>query len=266
MTTAAAMTLETTTIPPPDLRERARALGLFGLVLGWDELGREPWIQRLLEVEEQERSHRSLVRRLRNARIKRFKPIADFDWKWPREIPRDRIDELLTLDFVAEPANVVLLGPNGAGKTMIAKNLAHQALLRGFTARFTTASDMLQDLAAQHSDVSLARRLRRYTAPQLLVIDEVGYLSYDTRYADLLFEVVTRRYEQRATVVTTNKVFAEWKEVFPNAACVVTLVDRLIHRAEIITIDADSYRLKEANDRAALKATATATKAKRSPK
>jgi len=134
-------------------------------------------------------------------------------------------------------------------------------LLRGFTVRFTTASDMLHDLAAQGTDVSLARRLRRYTTPQLLVVDEVGYLSHDARYADLLFEVVTRRYEQRATVVSTNKVFAEWTDVFPNAACVVTLVDRLVHRAEIITIEGDSYRLKEAKERAASKAKpATKTK------
>lgn len=251
-----------TTTPSRELRERARSLGLYGLLLRWDELCREPWIVQLLDIEEDERARRSLERRLRYARIGRFKPIADFDWKWPREIPRQRIEELLALGFIEEPANAVLLGPNGTGKTMIAKNLAHQALLHGFTVRFTTASDMLHDLAAQHSDVSLAARLRRYTAPQLLVIDEVGYLSYDTRYADLLFEVVTRRYELRSTVVSTNKVFAEWKDVFPNAACVVTLIDRLIHRAEIITIDGDSYRLKEAKERAALKA-AAAPKTKR---
>jgi len=259
------LTSPETTTPPRELRQRARALGLHGLALRWDEFGSEPWITHLIEVEEEERGRRSLERRLRNARIGRFKPIADFDWKWPREIPRQRIEELLALGFVGEPANAVLLGPNGTGKTMIAKNLAHQALLRGFTVRFTTASDMLHDLAAQNTDVSLTRRLRRYTAPQLLVIDEVGYLSYDTRYADLLFEVITRRYEQRATVVSTNKIFAEWKDVFPNAACVVTLVDRLIHRAEIITIDGDSYRLKEAKERAVSKAGA-APKTKRAPK
>jgi len=244
------------------MRERVRALGLYGLLLDWDQYGQEPWVARLLEVEETERARRSLERRLGHARIGRFKPMADFDWKWPRQIARRSIEELLALDFITEPANAVLLGPNGTGKTMIAKNLAHQALLRGFTVRFTTASDMLHDLAAQNTDVSLARRLRRYTTPQLLVIDEVGYLSYDARYADLLFEVVTRRYEQRATVVSTNKVFAEWTDVFPNAACVVTLVDRLVHRAEIITIEGDSYRLKEAKERAANKAK-TATKTRR---
>ena len=134
---------------------------------------------------------------------------------------------------------------------MIAKNLLHQAILRGHSARFSLASDMLHDLAAQDSSTQLARRLRRYTSVPLLCIDEVGYLSYDSRYADLLFEVITRRYQQRATVLTTNKSFGEWNQVFPNAACVVTLVDRLVHRSEILAIDGDSYRLKEAQERAA---------------
>jgi DNA replication protein DnaC len=132
---------------------------------------------------------------------------------------------------------------------MILKNVAHQAVVRGHTVRFATASDMLADLAAQESSVALARRLRRYTIPQLLCIDEVGYLSYDSRYADLLFEVVTRRYEsQKPVLLSTNKAFTAWSEVFPHAACVVTLVDRLIHRAEVIDIDAESYRLKEAKE------------------
>ena len=148
----------------------------------------------------------------------------------------------------------MLLGPNGIGKTLPAKNLTHTAVLRGFTARFTTASDMLHDLAAQDSDSSLARRLRRYTQPAVLCIDELGYLAYDTRYADLLFEVVTRRYQNRSIILTTNKPFGEWNDVFPNAACVVTLVDRLIHRTELVTLEGDSYRLKEAKERAEQKA------------
>ena len=135
---------------------------------------------------------------------------------------------------------------------MLAKNLAHQAILHGRTASFTLASDMLHDLAAQESTTALARRLRRYTSPTVLAIDEVGYLSYDARYADLLFEVVTRRYQQRPIILTTNKAFGEWNQVFPNAACVVTLVDRLLHRAEILALE--GYRLKEAQERATRKA------------
>jgi DNA replication protein DnaC len=111
---------------------------------------------------------------------------------------------------------------------------------------------MLADLAGQESAAALARRLRRYTLPKLLCVDEVGYLSYSNRYADLLFEVVTRRYDlQKSIVLSTNKAFAEWSEVFPHAACTVTLVDRLVHRSEIVEIEGDSYRLKEAKERAA---------------
>jgi DNA replication protein DnaC len=109
---------------------------------------------------------------------------------------------------------------------------------------------MLNDLAAQESAKALARRVRRYTKPKLLCIDEVGYLSYNNRYADLLFEVVSRRYDGPASIVlSTNKPFGEWSTVFPHAACVVTLVDRLLHRAEVINIEGDSYRLKEAKER-----------------
>ena len=167
------------------------------------------------------------------------------------------VDELFSLGFIAEAANVVLIGSNGLGKTMLLKNLAYQTVLRGHTARFTLASDMLHDLAAQNSTTALTSRLRRYTTPTVLAIDEVGYLSYDARYADLLFEVVTRRYElQRPVLLTTNKAFGEWNQVFPHATCVGTLVDRLLHRAEIVALEGKSYRLKEAQERAARKAKA----------
>jgi DNA replication protein DnaC len=115
---------------------------------------------------------------------------------------------------------------------------------------FTTAGQLLGDLAALDSDSALRRRLRHYARPRLLLIDEVGYLSYSNRHADLLFELVSRRYEQKSTVITTNRPFAEWREVFPNAACVVSLVDRLVHNSEIIVIDGESYRRKEAEERA----------------
>ena len=149
----------------------------------------------MLAIEERERQKRSLERRLRHARVATFKPMTDFDWTWPKKIDREAIDELFALGFLKTGHNAVLVGPNGVGKTMILKNVAHQAVVRGHTVRFATASDMLADLAAQDSSAALARRLRRYTIPHLLCIDEVGYLSYDSRYADLLFEVVTRRYD-----------------------------------------------------------------------
>jgi len=232
-----------------DLRERAARLGLHGLIDRWDEVAGEPWLGQLLEIEEGERKRRSLARRVRNAKIGPFKPQCDFDWSWPTRIDREVVAELFRFDFLAEAANVILIGPNGVGKTTIAQNLAHEALLAGHTVLFASASVMLNDLAAQDGPSALARKLRRYLRPTLLVVDEVGYLSYSSQHADLLFDIVNRRNQDRSTVVTTNKPFNEWNDVFPNSSSVVALVDRLVHRSEIVEIDGESYRLKEATER-----------------
>ena len=205
-------------------------------------------------LEETERHRRSLERRIRTSKIGRFKAMADFDFDWPEKIDREQIDDLFSLAWVEQPANVILVGPNGIGKTMIAKNLTHQAVLHGASALFITASELLNDLAARDSASALQRRLRHYCRPQVLAIDEVGYLSYDNRHADLLFEIVTRRYAHKPIIITTNKAFTDWSEVFPNASCTVTLIDRLVHYADIAEIKGKSYRLKEAKQEAARKA------------
>jgi DNA replication protein DnaC len=160
----------------------------------------------------------------------------------------------MTLEFLKERSNIVLVGGNGLGKTMIAQNIAHQAVLHGHCVLLTTAARMLGELAALDSDSALRRRLRHYARPRPVVVDEVGYLSYSNRHADLLFELVSRRYEQTSTIITTNRSFTDWHEVFPNAACIVSLVDRLVHHAEIIGLEGKSYRHKEAQERAAARA------------
>lgn len=231
------------------LQARAKALNLHGLLVHWAEASPAPWIEALIGWEEQERSRRSLERRLRAAHIGRFKPLCDFDWTWPKRCDRAAFEALMSLDFLPEATNIVLVGPNGVGKSTLACNIAHQALIHGHTVLFTSAGQLLGELAALDSDSALRRRLRHYAAPSLLVIDEVGYLSYSNRHADLLFELVSRRYQNKSTIVTTNRPFAEWREVFPNAACVVSLVDRLVHNAEILAIEGESYRLKEAQER-----------------
>lgn len=233
------------------LRNLARQLGLWGLLANWDTMGKEPWVREYLDAEEAERQCRSLERRARNAKLGRYKSMADFDWSWPDKIDRDHIEDVLRLGFLDESANVVIAGPNGVGKTTIAHNIGYQALMEGNTVRRATASEMLNDLAAQETSMGLARRLRRYCNPGLLIVDEIGYLSYDSRYGDLLFEVISRRHESKSTVLTTNKSFSEWTEVFSNASCVSALIDRLVHRAEIITIEGKSYRQKEARERTA---------------
>lgn len=241
-----------------ELRAQAEQLRLHGLLAHWRELMAEPEgarrVAQWLGWELAERGRRSLERRVREAHIGRFKPLADFDWSWPAQIDRAAVEELMTLEFLAEASNVVLVGPNGVGKTMCACNLGYQAILAGHTALFVTAGQLLGDLAALDSDSTLRRRLRHYAAPDILLIDEVGYLSYSNRHADLLFELVSRRYQHKSTVITTNRAFAEWGEVFPNAACVVSLVDRLMHRAEVVRIEGESYRAKEARERAATRA------------
>ena len=251
-----------TTPPLDELQRRTRALALYGLLDHWDEIADQPWLEPLLQWEETERQRRSLERRIRTAKIGRFKPIADFDWAWPKTIDREQIEELFDLNWIDEIRNVVFFGPNGIGKTMIAQNLAHQALLAGASVRLISASEMLNDLAAQDGARALQRRVRHYCRPQLLCVDELGYLSYDNRHADLLFEVVSRRYRNKPMLITTNKAFAEWNEVFPNATCVVTLVDRLVHHAEIVKLEGESYRLKEAKEETARRAKKRAAKKK----
>ena len=232
------------------LAQSLKSLKLFGLLAQIEDIRHQPWIQQVVAIESEDRLRRSLVHRLHSSGLPQFKPLCDFDWTWPRELERALVDELCTLKFIAEGSNVIFLGPNGVGKTMLLCNLAHLALQAGHTVLVRTASDLLTDLVKQESSAARIRRLAAYVRPSLLCIDEVGYLSYDNRHADLLFEVVTRRYEkQKSIVLTTNKPFAEWTTTFPNAACVVTLVDRLTHRAEVVTIDAESYRLHEAEER-----------------
>jgi DNA replication protein DnaC len=230
------------------LMARANTLKLHGLLAHWDEVAQSDWIEPLIGWEEEERARRGLERRMSGAHLGRFKPLADFDWSWPKHCDHDAINDLMQLQFLKQATNVILVGPNGVGKSTIARNIAHQAVLHGHNVLFISASQMLNELAAQDSDSMLKRRLARYTRPHLLVIDEVGYLSYSNRHADLLFDIVSRRYEEKATLVTTNRPFSEWSEVFPSASCVVSLVDRLVHHSEIISIEGDSYRLKEAKE------------------
>lgn len=245
-----------------DLKQRAKELKLHGLLAQWNEVHSETWVAQLVEWEEAERGRRGLERRMRQARLGAFKPLEDFDWTWPKKIDRTQIDDLFGLEWLDSATNVVLVGPNGIGKTMIAKNLVQQAVLQGVTARYLTASELLNTLAEQDTTTSLQRKLAFFTRPHLLLIDELGYLAYDTRHADLLFEIVSRRYEKRPTLITTNKPFGEWGEVFPNATCVVTIVDRLIHRCEVVSIDGASYRLKESKEAASRRAQKRAARRK----
>lgn len=200
-------------------------IGLGATAEGLDDLLaraiKQKWSHRQLleEVARQEASAkaaRNLERRLKMARIGRFKTMADFDWNWPKKIDRQLIERWLRLEPLAEGRNLILLGSNGVGKTTIAKNAAYQAVMAGRSVLFRTASELISDLSCDSPQLR-KRKLRLYGRVDLLCIDEVGYLAYDAQAADLLYEVVNRRYESGAIVMTTNRAFKDWNEVFPNA-------------------------------------------------
>jgi DNA replication protein DnaC len=157
----------------------------------------------------------------------------------------------LTLDFIAEARNLILVGTNGVGKTLIAQNLAHRAVQAGYNVWFRTASEVLADLAAADSPQARRRKLRRLARPHLLCLDEIGYLSYDSQAADLLYEIVNARYERRSLLVTTNRAFKDWNTVFPNSTVISTLLDRLTHHADVTLIEGQSYRVRESELEAA---------------
>ena len=240
---------------PTNLASDLRRLGLGGAADDLNDLiaqaTRKRWspavlLEHLVAGELEDRQRRSVERRLTRARLGRFKPLADWDWDWPTALDRTVLERILTLDFLARGENVILVGAQGLGKTMLAKNIAHQAILAGHSALFTTAADLLLDLGGQETARALERRLRHYTRPTLLVCDELGYLAYDARAADLLFQLVSRRYEHRSLLITTNLPFKRWDTVFPNASCAVALIDRLTHHVEILVLEGQSYRRREA--------------------
>jgi DNA replication protein DnaC len=248
-----------TTIKNNNLSSQLQQIGLRALPVQLDDFlahaAKARWsphqiLEQVVQAELVERSRRSLESRLRLSGIKRFKPIADFDWSWPTRIERDVIERALTLDFLSEARNIILVGANGLGKTMIAQNICHAAVLAGSSVLFRSAASLLEELQRQTPD-GRRRKLRSYANTGVLCIDEVGYLSADDKAADLLYEVINRRYERKPVILTTNRPFKEWNEVFPNATCVVTMLDRLLHHADVTVIEGNSYRVRESEQETA---------------
>jgi len=183
------------------------------------------------------------------SRIKRFKPIADFDWSWPSKIERELIERALTLDFMRDARNLVLAGHNGLGKTLIAQNICHTVMVAGYSVLFRPAPALVEELHRQTPE-GRRRKLRAYANVNLLCVDEMGYMSSDDKAADVLCEVIKSRYERKSVLVTTNRPPEAWQEVFPNATCIATLLDRLLHHADVTLIEGDSYRLRESEQEA----------------
>jgi DNA replication protein DnaC len=200
----------------------------------------------LASLEKRERDARNLAARTKDAALGTVKPLDRFDWSHPRLIDRALFEELHdSLGFLQRGENVLLRGQAGVGKSTLAKHLGLAALAKGHTVRFTTLAAALADLLRQQTIPAIERRLRRYTAPDLLICDELGYVPCDSDAADLLFRIVTTRHEQRAIVITTNLAYKQWGTVFGDAPCLVALVDRFAQHCHVLDIDADSWRDKE---------------------
>lgn len=202
----------------------------------------------LVAAEARERARRNLDRRARSAALGTMASIDTFDWKWPTNIDKDLIDKLLTLSFVDDGYNILLRGPSGLGKTTIAKNLGHLALQAGRHVRFSTIAAMLTDIGKQDGFLAMERRMKRYTQPHLLILDELGYVPHGARGADHLFNIISQRHEPRAaTIITTNLAYKKWGEVFDGAASINAAVDRFAQHCLIIDIDGESYRQRKAD-------------------
>ena len=221
----------------------------------------EVFVEKLVDIEVRERDARNLERRTSAATLGRFKTMDVFDWNHPRSIDRSLVERLLALDFLkaSPPQNILLRGPAGVGKTTIAQNFGLEALRAGHTVRFSTLPAALADLLKQESLPAVERRLKRYTGPQLLILDELGYVPFDSRAADIFFNIVSRRHEKSSIIITTNLPFKSWRDVFPNATGLGALIDRFTEHCNVIDIDAESYRQRHAKAARRKKASARTT-------
>jgi DNA replication protein DnaC len=168
--------------------------------------------------------------------------LDSFDFDYPKQIDRDVVLRAASLDFIRDKTNCVFVGPSGVGKTHLANAIGLLACLRGFRVRFVLAADLVNDLVASQARNTLQRRLAHWSAPDLLLIDELGYLSFDARGADLLYQVFNRRYQRVSTIVTTNLAFKEWGKLFHNSAAASAIADRLVHKGLLVRIAGKSRR------------------------
>ena len=204
------------------------------------------YLARLIEGEAHRRDDRSVQRRVGLARFPVLKTIDQFDWGWPKKINRPQVQNLFRLRFIDDKANVMFIANVGLGKTHLSLALGHAACLRGYSVLFTTAVDIINSLSAAQAHGNLKRELRKYLRPHLILIDELGYLPIDKRGADLLFQVISGRYEGGAIVITSNRAYKRWPEIFNNDSTLTSaLLDRLLHHAETVLIDGRSHRTKD---------------------
>lgn len=227
----------------PYIRENHEAVGQLAARKQWTHVH---YLSELIKQESNLRHDRTIQRRIRMARFPVVKTLDQFNWSWPKKINQAQVQNLFRLKFIDDKSNVVFIGGVGLGKTHLASALGYQACLAGHTVLFTSAIDMINNLiSAQHAG-TLKQELKKYLHPSLIVLDELGYLPVDKNGADLLFQIISQRYERGSIIITTNRVFKEWPQIFNNDSTLTSaLLDRLLHHTEAVVIEGKSYRMKE---------------------
>jgi DNA replication protein DnaC len=218
------------------------------------------YLARLVEGEAHLRRDRATQSRIRLARFPVIKTVEQFRWDWPTRINRLQVQHHFHLAFIKEKANLIFLGGVGLGKTHLATALGYTACLQGYSVLFASAIDVINTLTAAKNAGRLKQELKKYTKPALLILDELGYLPIDKAGADLLFQVISLRYEQGAIIITSNRAFKEWPKIFNNdSTLTAAILDRLLHHSVTINIKGESYRLREKRKAGLLKSPVTAS-------
>lgn len=225
----------------PRIRETATLLAERAREEGWDH---ESYLAAVLSEEVSAREQHGGEHRVRAARFPQVKTLDDFDFSFQRSVKRDLISHLAQLDFLRERKNIVFLGPPGTGKTHLSIAIAVQAARRGYRVAFATAHQWVARLLEHKRQGKLDQELDRLRRIPLLIVDEVGYIPFDPEAAALFFALVSSRYERSSLIVSSNKTFSAWAEIFGDPVAVAALVDRLVHHAEVIVLRGESYRLK----------------------